>query len=548
MKVFLLHPDRDFVPPPDLTDTVFDALVSGKPFAVANAKRNLERTRQPGGETRIAPEPTLNDELANDLELRTLWLAMGAEDEFLYEIARRVILTSLTDPFEIHYRQEVLADCFEHPDIVKAIYELATDALGADREVLGALWEGASPDRIVGHSSQLLALQFVRLKKLRRLADENIESFESGGFRRFFAMLQEELSDDYLESVDRDLSELQFKGGLLESAELGRGNKAKNYVVRQAPQPAGWRERIFGTKGSPSFSFTIHPRDEAGFRMLEDIRSKGLNHVANAVAQSADHVQSFFAMLRLELAFYLSCLNLVERLDEKGEPYCFPIPVPADEAALEGSGLYDVCLSLHLKERVVPNEVHANGKPLVMITGANQGGKSTFLRSVGLAQLMMQAGMFVGAEALKLSVSHGVFTHYKREEDAAMESGKLDEELARMSGIIDAIRPRSLLLCNESFASTNEREGSEIARQIVRALLANNVRVVFVTHMFDLADSLYRADLPEALFLRAEREDSGRRTYRVIEGEPLPTSYGADSYRRIFGVPVERARAAADVG
>ena len=65
-----------------------------------------------------------------------------------------------------------------------------------------------------------------------------------------------------------------------------------------------------------------------------------------------------------------------------------------------------------------------------MITGANQGGKSTFLRSVGLAQLMMQCGMFVAAESLRASVGQRLFTHYKREEDAAMESGKLDEELA----------------------------------------------------------------------------------------------------------------------
>ncbi|MER8376745.1 hypothetical protein NKH19_22355 [Mesorhizobium sp. M1338] len=64
---------------------------------------------------------------------------------------------------------------------------------------------------------------------------------------------------------------------------------------------------------------------------------------------------------------------------------------------------------------------------MVVITGANQGGKSTFLRGVGLAQLMMQCGMFVPA-AFCGSVCDGVFTHYKRGEDATMKSGKLDEE------------------------------------------------------------------------------------------------------------------------
>ena len=93
-----------------------------------------------------------------------------------------------------------------------------------------------------------------------------------------------------------------------------------------------------------------------------------------------------------------------------------------------------------------------------------------------------------------------------------------------------------ILLCNESFASTNEREGSEIARQVVRAMLDRQVRVLFVTHMYDLAHSFHAQQLDSALFLRAEREPDGRRTFKVLEGEPLPTSYGEDSYRRIFGL------------
>jgi len=90
------------------------------------------------------------------------------------------------------------------------------------------------------------------------------------------------------------------------------------------------------------------------------------------------------------------------------------------------------------------------------------------------------------------------------------------------------------LLLNESFASTNEREGSEIARQIVRALVDRGVKVVYVTHMFDLAHSLYRQRSEAALFLRAERRPDGERTFRMVEGEPLPTSYGEDIYRRVF--------------
>lgn len=115
-----------------------------------------------------------------------------------------------------------------------------------------------------------------------------------------------------------------------------------------------------------------------------------------------------------------------------------------------------------------------------------------------------------------------------------MRSGKLDEELARMSAIVDHLTEGGMVLLNESFASTNEREGSEIARQIVKALLERGVKVLYVTHLYDLAASFYRAPPSPTVFLRAERLPDGRRTFKLLEGEPLATSFGADVYARVF--------------
>jgi DNA mismatch repair ATPase MutS len=187
-----------------------------------------------------------------------------------------------------------------------------------------------------------------------------------------------------------------------------------------------------------------------------------------------------------------------------------------------------------MKRKVMGNDVRADDKKLVIITGANQGGKSTFLRSIGLAQLMMQSGMFVPADSFCANICDRLFTHYKREEDVSMKSGKFDEELSRMNEIVDHITPNSIVLFNESFAATNEREGSEIARQIVTALVEKQVKVFFVSHLYDFARGFYDEGLDSAIFLRAERQSDGTRTFKLIEGEPLDTSYGEDLYRRIF--------------
>jgi len=480
-------------------------------------------------------------DLMQDLELNTLLIAMAAGDEFLHDVAQRAVLASLREPEAILYRQQILVDCQEKPEIVKELYAISVEAIARERKVWGWMSD-KYPDSTLHRCVEVLQIFVELLKRLRRAADVHGPQFRSEGFQRLFEMLTRELSDDYLGIVDDHLERLQFRTGTLISAELGKGNKGVNYILRKPPYTVqSWLERIQGwveqlvSGEATGYFYEIADRDEAGFRALSDLRSQGISRVATALAQSTDHILSFFRMLRLELGFYIACLNLRERLIRKGEPLCLPEPLPSNQPILTSRALYDVCLSLNMKERVVGNDLLGDHKSLVMITGANRGGKSTFLRSIGLSQLMMQCGMFVPAESFRANLCHSVFSHFKREEDSSMGSGKLDEELRRMSGIVDQIGPYSLALFNESFASTNEREGSEIARQIVRALLESDVKVLYVTHMFDLAEGFYRQKMDAALFLRAERLAEGERTFRVVAGEPLPTSYGEDLYRLIFG-------------
>ena len=201
-------------------------------------------------------------------------------------------------------------------------------------------------------------------------------------------------------------------------------------------------------------------------------------------------------------------------LEAKRSPICFPEPTPWEPFRLRARGLRDASLALRTDSGVVGNDVDADDRSLIVVTGANSGGKSTFLRSVGLAQVMMQCGLFVNAEMYRASTCEGLFTHFIREEDRSMKSGRLDDELSRMSELADLIGGRSMMLFNESFSTTNEREGSEIARQIVRALLESGVRICFVTHQFDLAEGFMDDQFSgSVLFLRAERERNGVRSY-----------------------------------
>ena len=507
MKVFLMHPDQDF-----------------------ELRGQIEQ-RFPY--KRVLPLPAPKVALMQDLELNTLLSAMAQGDEFLFEVAKQAIFSGLDVPEAIRYRQEILKDCLKNPSIVREIYRIPLELIEHKQKHWLSILT-TYPSGILSSAVQMLEIFVVLLRKLKRIADEHVHEFESQGFKRFFRMVQQELDDEYFAVVENHLKVLKFRRGVLISAQLGNGNEGTNYVLRKAGYDnRNWIKRLFANK-SPIYSYTIHPRDDAGARALGELRDRGINRVANAAAQSADHINSFLSVLRLELAFYIGCLNLSEGLSQLGEPICFPTPMPADERRHSFTGLYDVSLALTMKKKVVGNEVSADGKNLAIITGANQGGKSTFLRSIGLAQLMMQCGMFVPAESFCANVCTGLFTHYKREEDTTMTSGKFDEELSRMSEIVDNITPNSIVLFNESFAATNEREGSEIARQIVSALLEKRVKVFYVTHLYELAHSFHEKGMSNTIFLRAERQPDGGRTYKLIEGEPLETSYGIDAYNKIF--------------
>jgi len=485
-------------------------------------------------------------DLGQDLELQTLLDAMAAGDRFLLQAANAAVLASLDDPEAILYRQAILADCLAQPGVAREIYALACEAMEREKRVSGGFYS-VLPDGLLSRSVEVLQMFVGILKRLRQFAEDHRASFRSEGFTTLFEMLITELDDEYFASIEEHLRRLKLKDGILMSADLGTGNHGGNYVLRRRVSKQSWKERI-GLPDRPGYVYQIADRDESGMQALAELRGRGTSLVASAVGRSTDHILSFFRMLRAELAFYVGCLNLRERLAEIGEPTCMPEPMGVGTAGLSGRGLVDVSLSLTLGERVVGNDLDADRRHLVMVTGANRGGKSTFLRSVGVAHLMMQCGMFVAADSFRASVCRGVFTHFKREEDATMQSGKLDEELGRMSAIVDELSSQSLVLLNESFASTNEREGSEIARQIVRALLAAGIKVIYVTHLFELAQSLHVEQLPDALFLRAERLADGRRTFRVVEGQPLPTSHGGDLYRRVFGAVLDATPAAADAG
>ncbi len=511
MKPWLLYPERDFI-----TDW--------KPARHGWHSTAVLRDRL---------EPFEKD-LLQDLEMNTVLSAMAANDPLIAGVCRLSMLDGANlDLATIQYRQEILRDCLHQAEVIRQLYQLTGETLEREHAQNSGLLSMNSPVSVLSDAVKSMNVFVEALRSLRDLTGQHAERFHSPGLKALCARLQAELPDAYLMQLHQLLKELKFTRGVLLSGEIGEGGHLINLTLRRHSTEGRWWNRWFSF-GQPSYTIHLAERDEAGARIMSELRGRGLNQAANILALSVSHIMRFFIALRTELAFYVGCLNLRDALAARHIPVCVPHTTAAGTNRLHCEHLYDISLALSTHTSVVSNTVLADNRTGIIVTGTNQGGKSSFLRSMGAALLMMQCGMCVAASSFTSDSMSGVYTHFKREEDQTLKSGKLDEELMRLSALVDVIQPNALLLMNESFASTNEREGSEIAYQVFRGLVDKRIRVIYVTHLFEFARRILEERNLSILFLCAERLPDGARSFRIIEGEPQSTSYGQDLYEAIF--------------
>ncbi|MCU1641407.1 MAG: mismatch repair protein [Nocardia sp.] len=479
------------------------------------------------------PRVAVNGDRAfGDLGMESLYAAMAADDQIVLESVRTILPATVVDPEVIRHRQAVLADCCAHPAVIRKLFEISVEPTRIQRWPVG-----------VGRRSGgklMLALQpltdlITCLRRLRALCEQHAALFSSPGLSDLMTTVIERFDDDYLDAVEATLATLYFEHGVHIGAGLGTGNKITNIVLREPIRPRRGRFGLDRRSGR-AFEPIEDPeaRSNPGLNPVKQLKDRALIDVAEVVSYAADHVHDFFLRLRTELAFYIGCLNLRDRLTQVGLPTCLPAIHAAGTPRLRCTGLRDITLSLAADRAVIGNDVDADTRSLLVVTGANNGGKSTFLRSLGAAQLMMQCGMFVIADSFESDIRDGVFTHFVTDEDRTMAHGKLVDELVRMRSIVDRIGPNSLLLCNESFASTSERDASRIAAPLIDALVDAGVKIVFVTHLYEFAHQRDQATHSTDLFLRAGHLPNGSRTFHITPGTPEPGSHADEIFRQVF--------------
>ena len=262
--------------------------------------------------------------------------------------------------------------------------------------------------------------------------------------------------------------------------------------------------------------------------------------------------------LRDDLAFYLAAVRLMQRLHKRGLALCRPQIAPMTERVCELQEAYSLNLALHQMDHaeagagIVSNDVHLGDDGRIgILTGPNQGGKTTYTQMVGLCQILAQTGLWVPAARARLSPVDNIYTHYPVEEQAAKGTGRFGEEAQRLSVIFSRGTRHSLVLLNESLASTNSGESLYIAQDIVRVLRRLGARAIFATHLHELAADLAALNASTEgdsliVSLVASRRDSAEespcRSYKIAPGPPLGRSYAREIAAQ-YGISYEQLTA-----
>ena len=216
-----------------------------------------------------------------------------------------------------------------------------------------------------------------------------------------------------------------------------------------------------------------------------------------------------------ELQFYLAYLDYIRPLESAGLPFCYP-QVSTVSKQTEADGSFDIALASKLAGRrtVVRNSLRLGGaERALVVTGPNQGGKTTFARMFGQLHYLAALGLPVPGQSARLFVPDRIFTHFEKEEDLQNLRGRLEDELVRIHEILAAATSRSVIVLNESFASTSLEDASFLGAEFLGRITGQDQLCLYVTFIDQLA-----ALNPACVSMVAEIDPGNLadRTFRVV--------------------------------
>lgn len=545
---------------------------------------------------------TLTKEAVNDLSLDFLCDAL-TEDAYERNSIKQ-LLTQITDDEEvIKYRCDVFDDFLRFPklreDLTALLAKLADlreiERFQKDSEA-SSLWQLINRLREIGGYVDCITqikttLESIDVKSQGLLTlKENVTSiYNDSGFPDLKKDIEDTLAkaqklrsitlgvnlDALLRPKTVGVISLNDKpftdSGILKrftnfanrNSELHHGNDVSGFISFHPANPNttsfGIGKFVTGAQQDVNQTFTSEltgadPLSDALKKVVTDILRRTVNDIKSTLDKYININGYSFVALMPEIIFYIRFAELCDKIMQKNLPLCKAQIAPKDDRSCNIENLYNIKLAIKNVEgdniNIITNEfVFDDDKRIYILTGPNRGGKTTITQAVGLAFLLAQNGIYVPASSMTFSPCDNIFTHFPADENDTVDLGRLGEESKRLSEIFDSATRYSLLLLNESLATTNVAEGLYIAKDVVKAMRYLGTRAVFNTHMHDLARDLDRVNSEVEGDSRIESMvtgvENGNRSFKVFIAPPQGVSYARDIAEK-YGVTFEKIKSEID--
>ena len=267
---------------------------------------------------------------------------------------------------------------------------------------------------------------------------------------------------------------------------------------------------------------------------INDVYKQSLRSWKKIVQSFVLENTDFLLNLMPEIEFLVKGTNLMRTLKEKGLTLCKP-EIVTDKNIFVANEIYNPCVALKVDDEIITNDVEFKDDIMIFVlTGPNRGGKSVITCAIGLAQAMLQLGMFIPATSATISIADGIYTHFPTGADDTIDKGRLGEECARLRDIFEDVTHDSLVLLDESLSSTGSYEASYIAAEVLAGFSRIGCRCLFSTHLHELAaeiDNINARTAPDGGTkidsLVAGIED-GKRSFKIYRMKPDGKSYARD--------------------
>ena len=239
----------------------------------------------------------------------------------------------------------------------------------------------------------------------------------------------------------------------------------------------------------------------------------------------ADYLPETVARLDRESQWYLAYHDYVERWRAAGLPVCYPTVAARPGPVVIRGAFHPALMDVMPPGQIVCNDFLLMGpEHILVVSGPNQGGKTTYARLFAVVHYLAQLGCPVPAERASVSRFDQIFTHFEREEEAGHPESKLEAELRRLRDILATATPDSIVIINEAFSATTVRDGRELGRRVLERLTTLGARTVYVTFLEELSRL---SDATVSVVALMASELSGTRAFRLVRQPSDGRAYAA---------------------